>query len=46
MKTYGRVDVEIPIFFTSALVGVECSDSRPDLFISEERAADAYSIGG
>jgi hypothetical protein len=32
MKAYGRVDVQIHIFFTSALVGGEWSASRPGTF--------------
>jgi hypothetical protein len=37
MKTYEGVDVEIHIFFTSALVGGEWSASRPGRFTPEER---------
>jgi hypothetical protein len=33
MKAYGRVDVQIHIFLTSALAGGERSDSRPSHFI-------------
>jgi hypothetical protein len=32
MKVYGRADVEIQIFLTSALVGGEWSASRPGNF--------------
>jgi hypothetical protein len=32
MKTYGRVDVYIHVFLTSALVGGEWSASRPGRF--------------
>jgi hypothetical protein len=32
MKVYGRVDISIHIFLTSAIVGGEWSDSRPGRF--------------
>jgi hypothetical protein len=32
MKAYGRVDVYVQIFLTSALAGGEWSASRPDRF--------------
>jgi hypothetical protein len=37
MKAYGGVDVEIHIFLASALVGDECSASRPGRFTPRER---------
>jgi hypothetical protein len=37
MKAYGRVDVEIHIFLTSALAGGEWSASRPGRFTPGER---------
>jgi hypothetical protein len=45
MKAYG-VAVQIHIFFTSALVGGEWSDSRPGRFTPGERAPGNYCIGG
>jgi hypothetical protein len=36
MKAYGGMDVWIHVFFTSALVGVEWSSSRPGRFIPRE----------
>jgi hypothetical protein len=38
MKAYGRVDVLIHIFLTSAVVGGEWSASRPGRFTPGERA--------
>jgi hypothetical protein len=46
MKLYGGVDVQIHIFLSSALVGVECSASRPDRFTTGERAPGTLCIGG
>jgi hypothetical protein len=46
MKAYGRVDVYIHIFLTSALVGGEWSASRPGLFTLRERAPGTHWIGG
>jgi hypothetical protein len=46
MRAYGGVDVQIHIFLTSALVGVEWSDSRPGRFISGERATGTHWIRG
>jgi hypothetical protein len=46
MKTYGGVDVEIHIFLTSALVGVEWSASRPCRFTLGEKAPGTHFIGG
>jgi hypothetical protein len=37
MKTYGGVDVQIQIFFTSAVDGGEWSASRPGRFTPKER---------
>jgi hypothetical protein len=39
MKTYGRMDVQIHVFLTSALVGGEQSDSRPGHFTPAEEPA-------
>jgi hypothetical protein len=38
MKTYGEVDVEIRVFFTSAIFKVEWSDLRPIHFTPRETA--------
>jgi hypothetical protein len=46
MKAYGGVDVYIHIFLTSALVGGECSASRPCRSTSRERARSTHCIGG
>jgi hypothetical protein len=46
MKTYGGVDVEIHVFFTSALFGGEWSASQPGRFTSGERAPVIHWIGG
>jgi hypothetical protein len=40
------VDVEVHVFFISALVGGEWSASRPGRFIPGERAAATHWIGG
>jgi hypothetical protein len=45
MKAYWGVDVQIHIFFTSALVGGECSASRPGRFTPGERALGTHWIG-
>jgi hypothetical protein len=45
MKAYGRVDVEIHIFLTSALVGGEWSAPRPCRFNPGERNPGTHSIG-
>jgi hypothetical protein len=46
METYGRVDVQIHVFLTSALVGGEWSASRPWRFIPGENAPGSQGIGG
>jgi hypothetical protein len=46
MKTYGRVDVQIHVFLTSALVGSEWSASRPSRFNPRKGAPDTHCIGG
>jgi hypothetical protein len=46
MKTYGRVDVQIHIFLTSALVGGEWSASRSGRFTPGERSSGTNCIGG
>jgi hypothetical protein len=46
MKAYGGVDIEINIFFTSALAGGEWSASGPGRFTSGERVPDTHRIGG
>jgi hypothetical protein len=46
MKAYGGVDVQIHIFFTSALAGGEWSPSRLGRFTPEERAPGTHWIGG
>jgi hypothetical protein len=46
MKGYGRVNVQIHIFLTSALVGGEWSASRPGGFTHGERDRGTHWIGG
>jgi hypothetical protein len=46
MKAYGKVDVQIHVFLTLALVGGEWSASRSSRFTPEERAPGAHFIGG
>jgi hypothetical protein len=46
MKAYGRVDVEIYIFLTSALAGGERSASRPSHITHRERATGTHWTGG
>jgi hypothetical protein len=46
MNMYGGVDVQIHIFFTSALVGGEWSVSRPGRFTPEERTPGTHWVGG
>jgi hypothetical protein len=46
MKAYGRVDLYIHIFLTSALVGGEWSVSRPGRFTPVERAPGTHGIEG
>jgi hypothetical protein len=45
MKVYGIVDVQIHVFFTSALVGGEWTASRPSRFTLEERAPSTHWLG-
>jgi hypothetical protein len=46
MKEYGRVDVQIHIFLTSALVEGEWLASRPSRITPGERAPGTRWIGG
>jgi hypothetical protein len=46
MKTYGGVDVQTHVFFTSTLVGGEWSASHPGRFTPGERAPSTHLIGG
>jgi hypothetical protein len=46
MKAYGRVDVQIHIFLTLALVEGEWSVSRHSHFTPGERAPGTHWIGG
>jgi hypothetical protein len=46
MKTYGGVDVQIHVFFTSALVGGEWSGSHPGCFTPGEIAHGTHWIWG
>jgi hypothetical protein len=46
MKTYGRVDVEIYVFLTSALVGGRWSASLSGRFIPGESDPGTHWIGG
>jgi hypothetical protein len=46
MKTHGGVDIQIHVFFISAVVGPEWSASRPDRFTPGERGPCTHSIGG
>jgi hypothetical protein len=45
MKVYGRVDENIHVSFTSALVGGERSASRPCLCTQGERSTDTHWTG-
>jgi hypothetical protein len=45
MKAYGGMDVEISIFSTSALLGVEWSALRPGCFTTGENAPATHWIG-
>jgi hypothetical protein len=45
MMTYGEVDAEIHVSFTSKLVGGVWSASRPDRFTPGERAPGTHWIG-
>jgi hypothetical protein len=45
MKAYGGVDVQIPIFLTSALAGGEWSGSDPRRFTTRERAPGIHWVG-
>jgi hypothetical protein len=42
---YGGVEVEIHLFFTSAIVGGEWLASRPGRFTTGERARDTHWVG-
>jgi hypothetical protein len=42
MKAYGGVHVQIRVFLTSALAGVEWSASRPCRYTPEERAPGTH----
>jgi hypothetical protein len=46
MKVYGRVDVQIHIFLTSAVPGGESSASRPSRFNLGEKTHGTHWIGG
>jgi hypothetical protein len=46
MKAYGRVDVQIHIFLTSALAGGEWSASRPGRITPGEKAPGTHWIEG
>jgi hypothetical protein len=46
MKTYGGVDVQIYVFWNSALVGGEWSASHPGRFIPAEGIPVTHWIGG
>jgi hypothetical protein len=46
MKMYGRVDTEIHIFLTLALVEGEWLASRPCCFTPRETAPSSHWIGG
>jgi hypothetical protein len=45
MKAYGRLDVQIHIFLTSAIVGGKWSASRPGIFTPGERTPGTHWIG-
>jgi hypothetical protein len=46
MKVYGRVDIYIHVFLTSALIAGECSDSRPGRFTPGNKAPGSHRVGG
>jgi hypothetical protein len=45
MKACVGVNIQIHTFLTSALVGGECSASRPGRFTSGERAPGTHCLG-
>jgi len=46
VKAYGRVEVQLHVFLTSALDGDELSDSSPGRFTFGERTPGTHQIGG
>jgi hypothetical protein len=46
MKAYEGVDVQIQVFLTSALLGVEWPASRPGSFTPRETAHTTHWTGG
>jgi hypothetical protein len=46
MKAYGKVDIQIQVFFSSALAAGEWSASRPGRFTPAERAPGTHWIAG
>jgi hypothetical protein len=46
MMTYGRLDIKVHVFLTSALVGGEWSASRSCRFTPGERATCTHWIDG
>jgi hypothetical protein len=46
MKVYGGVDVQINVFFSSAVAGGDWSASRPGRFTPGEKSSGTHRIGG
>jgi hypothetical protein len=42
LKTYGKVEVQVNLFFTSAVNGGKCLATHPQLFKAEDIVAGTY----